>query len=86
MGLIKSRHVCVSCIYLLHQFVGQQVVNELSQVFPHHSLMEEGHPAVEQRDDGGSAVSSQLVGQTTLVTQVHDADAHAWCEGTNRER
>lgn len=40
--------------------------------------MEEGHPAVHQPDDGGSAVSSQLVGKATLITQVHDANAHTW--------
>lgn len=74
----------VSCIYLFHQFLGQQVFNELSQVLPYHSLMEEGHPAVHQPDDGGSAVNSQLVGQATLITQVHDANANTWCNSKNR--
>lgn len=64
--------------YLFHQSLGQQVLNELSQVLPHHSLMEEGHPAVHQPDDGGSTVSSQLVGQSTLEAQVHNADANTW--------
>lgn len=70
--------------YLFHQPLGQQVFNELSQVLSYHSLMEESHPAVHQPDDGGSAVSSQLVGQTTLITQVHNTNAHTWCSSKNR--
>lgn len=62
--------------HLFHQILGKKVLNELSQVFPDDGLMEEGHSAVHQSDDGGSAVSSQLVGQTRLITQVHNADAH----------
>lgn len=54
--------IYVCCIYLFHQFLGQQVFNELSQVFPYNSRMEERHPAVHQSDDGGSAVSSQVAG------------------------
>lgn len=64
--------------------MGQQVVNELSQVLPYHSLMEEGHPAVHQPNDGGGAVGSQLVGQATLVTQVHDTNANTWCKSKKR--
>ncbi len=56
--------------------MGQQVFDELLQVVPYHSLMEEGHPAVHQPDDGGSAVSSQLVGQSTLIKQVHNANTN----------
>lgn len=41
--------------------------------------MEECHPAVHQPDDGGSAVSSQVARQATLITQVHNADANTWC-------
>lgn len=80
---VDSTHVAVvylvCFIYLFHQLVGKQVFNKLSQVLPYHSLMEEGHPAVHQPDDGGSAVSSQLVGQATLITQVHNANANTLC-------
>lgn len=55
----------------------QQILHKMSQVLPHHMLVEEGHPTVHQPNDGGSPISSQLVGQTTLRTHVHDADTHA---------
>lgn len=42
--------------------------------------MEECHPAVHQPDDGGSAVSSQVARQATLITQVHNANANTWCD------
>lgn len=55
-------------------------------MLPHHSLMEEGHSAVHQPDDGGSAVSSQLGGQATLIAKVHYANAHTWCENNKTQQ
>lgn len=64
--------------YLFNQFCGQKVFDELPQVLSYHSLMEESHPAFHQSDDGRSAVSPQMTGQTSLVTQVHDTDANTF--------
>lgn len=77
-------NIYVSHSYLFHQRLGQQVLNKPSQVLPHYSLVEEGHSAVHQPNDGGRTVSSQLVGQTTLITEVHNANAHTWCNRRNR--
>lgn len=46
--------------------------------------MEESHPAIQQPDDGGSSVGSQVAGQATLISQVHDADPNTWCNGDDR--
>lgn len=59
--------------YLFDQIGGQKVFDELPQVFSYHSLVEERHPALDQSDDGRSTMSSQMTGQTSLVTQVHNA-------------
>ena len=67
-----------NCLYLFHQFLWQQVLYKLSQVLPDHSLMEEGHSAVHQPDDGWRTVNSQLVGQATLITQINNANANTW--------
>lgn len=69
--------------YPFNQFCGQKVFDELPQVLPYHSLMEESDPAFHQPDDGRSAMSPQMTGQTSLVTQVHDTDADT-CHASER--
>lgn len=71
--------------YLFHQFLRQQIFHKLSQVFLYHDLVEEGDSAVHQPDDGGSAVSSQLVSQAALVAQVHNTNAHT-CTSDDQNR
>lgn len=77
--------ILICRIHLFHQFCWQQVFNKLSQVLPNNSLMEESHAAVQQPDDGGSSVGSQVAGQAPLTPQVHDADPNTWCNGHIRK-
>lgn len=40
--------------------------------------MKERHFALHQSDDGRGTMSSQMTGQVSLVTQVHDADTNTF--------
>lgn len=46
--------------------------------------MEEGHSSVHHPDDGGSTVSSQLLGQSLIKAQVYNTDAYTWSKNNNR--
>lgn len=46
--------------------------------------MEDGHSSVHHPDDGGSTVSSQLLGQSPIKAQVYNTDAYTWSKNNNR--
>ena len=63
-------------IYLLNQSLREQVLHKLPQVLLHHSVVEEGHFPVDDPQYGWGAVSTEVIGQTSLITNVHHTNPH----------
>lgn len=64
--------------YLFHKIPWEKVLHELPQVFPDDSVVEEGYFPVNEPQQGGSAVGTQVVGEAPLVPRVNNADSCSW--------
>lgn len=59
---------------LLHHPLWQQAFHKLPQVLPGDGVVEEGHFAVNEPQNGGGVMGTKMVGQPLLIPNVHHPD------------
>lgn len=64
--------------YLFNKIPWQKVLHELPQVFANDSVVEEGYFTIDEPQQGGSAVGTQMMGEAPFVPHVNDANSCSW--------